>query len=225
MIYAKISSTNVYHRPLTINELDAVKDALTDWRADGIMEADDEFELRIKKWVEQNRYIHNVDTNAVFYNPESELYYTWNNNHNKTWWTEGIFLKSDNTCIGFTRGKFVNRCYRHHVTAFRPAYRKKGYYAESDLLGARSIFEIKGIEKEIVMIPTEYLNTNGSIISASTLLGEDEEDVTLTDRIDPITYRTRIITKEDFLTWFNDPAQESVRNTPFEIELIHEDLF
>ena len=225
MIYAKISSTNVYHRPLTINELDAVKDALTDWRADGIMEADDEFELRIKKWVEQNRYIHNVDTNAVFYNPESELYYTWNDNHNKTWWTEGIFLKSDNTCIGFTRGKFVNRCYRHHVTAFRPAYRKKGYYAESDLLGARSIFEIKGIEKEIVMIPTEYLNTNGSIISASTLLGEDEEDVTLTDRIDPITYRTRIITKEDFLTWFNDPAQESVRNTPFEIELIHEDLF
>ena len=225
MIYAKISSTNVYHRPLTINELDAVKDALTDWRADGIMEADDEFELRIKKWVEQNRYIHNVDTNAVFYNPESELYYTWNNNHNKTWWTEGIFLKSDNTCIGFTRGKFVNRCYRHHVTAFRPAYRKKGYYAESDLLGARSIFEIKGIEKEIVMIPTEYLNTNGSIISASTLLGEDEEDVTLTDRIDPITYRTRIITKEAFLTWFNDPAQESVRNTPFEIELIHEDLF
>ena len=55
MIYAKLSSTNIYHRPLTMNELDAVKDALTDWRADGIMEADDEFELRIKKWVEQNR--------------------------------------------------------------------------------------------------------------------------------------------------------------------------
>ena len=225
MIYAKISTTNVYHRPLTINELDAVKDALTDWRADGIMEDDDEFELRIKKWAEQNRYIHNVDTNAVFYNPESELYYTWNDNHNKTWWTEGIFLKSDDTCIGFTRGKFVDRYYRHHVTAFRPAYRKQGYYAESDLLGCRSIFEIKGIEKEVVMIPTEYLNTNGSIISASTLLGDDEDDVTLTDRIDPVTYRTRTITKEAFLAWFNDPAQEAVRNTPFEIELIHENLF
>ena len=224
MIYAKISSTNVYHRPLSMNELDAVKDALTDWRADGIMEADDEFELRIKKWVEQNRYIHNVDTNQVFYNPESEFYYTWNDNHNKTWWTEGVFLKSDDTCIGFTRGKFLDRCYRHHVTAFRPAYRKQGYYEESDLLGVRAIFRINGIEKEIVMIPTEYLNTTGSVMS-STLLGDDEDDVTLTDRIDPVTYRTRTLTKEDFLAWYNDPAQEAVRNIPFETEIIHENLF
>ena len=53
----------------------------------------------------------------------------------------------------------------------------------------RSIFEIKGIEKEIVMIPTEYLNTNGSIISASTLLGDDEDDVTLTSKESPATAR------------------------------------
>ena len=62
MIYAKISTTNVYHRPLTIIELDAVKDALTDWRADGIMEDDDEFELRIKKWAEQNNKNERMDT-------------------------------------------------------------------------------------------------------------------------------------------------------------------
>lgn len=224
MIYAKLSSTNIYHRPLTINELDAVKDALTDWRADGIMEEDDEFELRIRKWVEQNRFIHNVDNNAIFYNPESEFYYTWNDNYNKTWWNDGIFLKSDDTCIGFTRGKFLDRCYRHYVTAFRPAYRKQGYYAESDLLGTRSIFNIKGLEKEEVMIPTQYLNTTGAVMS-STLLGDDDGEITLTDRIDPTTYRNRTLTREAFLAWFNDPAQESVRNTPFEIELIHEDLF
>ena len=58
-----------------------------------------------------------------------------------------------------------------------------------------------------------------------TNLGDDEEDTTLTDRIDPITYRTRTITKEAFLAWWNDPAQEAVRNTPFETELIHENLF
>ena len=224
MIYAKLSSANIYHRPLTMNELDAVKDALTDWRADGIMEEDDEFELRIRKWVEQNRLIHNVDYNAIFYNPESEFYYTWNDSYNKTWWNDGIFLKSDDTCIGFTRGKFLDRCYRHYVSAFRPAYRKQGYYAESDLLGTRSIFNIKGIEKEEVMIPTQYLNTTGSVMS-STSLGDDDGEVTLTDRIDPTTYRNRTLTREAFLAWFNDPAQESVRNTPFEIELIHEDLF
>ncbi len=224
MIYAKLSSANIYHRPLTMNELDAVKDALTDWRADGIMEEDDEFELRIRKWVEQNRLIHNVDYNAIFYNPESEFYYTWNDSYNKTWWNDGIFLKSDDTCIGFTRGKFLDRCYRHYVSAFRPAYRKQGYYAESDLLGTRSIFNIKGIEKEEVMIPTQYLNTTGSVMS-STSLGDDEGETTLTDRIDPTTYRNRTLTREAFLAWFNDPAQESVRNTPFEIELIHEDLF
>ena len=224
MIYAKLSSTNIYHRPLTMNELDAVKDALTDWRADGIMEEDDEFELRIRKWVEQNRHIHNVDYNAIFYNPESEFYYTWNDDYYKTWWNDGIFLKSDDTCIGFTRGKFLDRCYRHYVSAFRPAYRKQGYYAESDLLGTRSIFNIKGIEKEEVMIPTQYLNTTGSVMS-STSLGDDEGETTLTDRIDPTTYRNRTLTREAFLAWFNDPAQESVRNTPFEIELIHENLF
>ena len=64
MIYAKISTTNVYHRPLTINELDAVKDALTDWRADGIMEDDDEFELRIKKWTEQIKDAHTHQLNT-----------------------------------------------------------------------------------------------------------------------------------------------------------------
>ena len=224
MIYAKNISTNVYHRPLTMNELDAVKDALTDWRADGIMEDDDEFELRMKNWVRQNRLIHEVEYNADFYNPESEFYYTWNPNHDKSWWNEGIFLKSDDTCIGFSRGKFMQRCYHHYVTAFRPAYRQQGYYAESDLLGARSIFKINGIEKDIVMIPTEYLNTTGTIMSM-TNLGDDEEDTTLTDRIDPITYRTRTITKEAFLAWWNDPAQEAVRNIPFETEIIHENLF
>ena len=60
---------------------------------------------------------------------------------------------------------------------------------------------------------------------SSTSLGDDEGETTLTDRIDPTTYRNRTLTREAFLAWFNDPAQESVRNTPFEIELIHEDLF
>ena len=93
MIYAKNISTNVYHRPLTMNELDAVKDALTDWRADGIMEDDDEFELRMKNWVRQNRLIHEVEYNADFYNPESEFYYTCNQNNYKYFFYEVIFFK------------------------------------------------------------------------------------------------------------------------------------
>ena len=54
MGYAKPTSERLYFKFIEIEDKDALKDALSDWRADGVTESDEEFTLRIKKWLKQN---------------------------------------------------------------------------------------------------------------------------------------------------------------------------
>ena len=59
MGYAKPTSERLYFKFIEIEDKDALKDALSDWRADGVTESDYEFELRVKKWLEQNKLMRN----------------------------------------------------------------------------------------------------------------------------------------------------------------------
>ena len=181
MGYAKPTSERLYFKFIEIEDKDALKDALSDWRADGVTESDEEFTLRIKKWLKQNERMRDEGVEE-----EDDLDVSKVMNRD-CWWTEGIYLRSDDTCIGFTRGKFSGNSYYHYVTAIRPSYRGSGYFGECNLMGNKILFTTyTHIEKQISMIPVDELNKENSYASLDAL-GTDDVRETRTDRIAPTT--------------------------------------
>ena len=214
MGYGKPTSERLYLKFIKIEDKDALKDALSDWRADGVTESDEEFTLRIKKWLKQNERMRDEGVEE-----EDDLDMSRVLNRD-CWWTEGIYLRSDDTCIGFTRGKFSGKAYYHYVTAIRPSYRGNGYFGESNLMGNKALFTTyTHIEKLISMIPVDELNKENSYASLDAL-GVDEERETKTDRIAPITYQRRIITRDQFMEWYNKDEQKPLRDAYYNYEII-----
>ena len=215
MGYAKPTSERLYFKFIEIEDKDALKDALSDWRADGVTESDYEFDLRIKKWLEQNKLMRSEGV------AEEDDLKVENVMRRDCWWTEGIYLRSDDTCIGFTRGKFSGNCYYHYVTAIRPSYRGSGYFGECNLMGNKVLFTTyTHIEKQISMIPDDQLNKENSYASLDTL-GTDDEKETRTDRIAPTTYQKRIITRDQFIEWYNKDEQKPLRDAYYNYEIIN----
>ena len=215
MGYAKPTSERLYFKFIEIEDKDALKDALSDWRADGVTESDEEFTLRIKKWLKQNERMRDEGVEE-----EDDLDMSRVLNRD-CWWTEGIYLRSDDTCIGFTRGKFSGKAYYHYVTVIRPSYRGKGYFGECNLMGNKILFTTyTHIEKQISMIPVDELNKENSYASLDAL-GVDEERETKTDRIAPITYQRRIITRDQFMEWYNKDEQKPLRDAYYNYEIIN----
>ena len=215
MGYAKPTSERLYFKFIEIEDKDAIKDALSDWRADGVTESDYEFDLRIKKWLDQNTLMR---SKGVAEEDDMKLE---NVMRRDCWWTEGIYLRSDDTCIGFTRGKFSGNCYYHYVTAIRPSYRGSGYFGECNLMGNKILFTTyTHIEKQISMIPDDQLNKENSYASLDAL-GTDDEKETRTDRIAPTTYQKRIITRDQFIEWYNKDEQKPLRDAYYNYEIIN----
>ena len=215
MGYGKPTSERLYLKFIKIEDKDALKDALSDWRADGVTESDEEFTLRIKKWLKQNERMRDEGVEE-----EDDLDMSKVLNRD-CWWTEGIYLRSDDTCIGFTRGKFSGKAYYHYVTVIRPSYRGNGYFGECNLMGNKILFTTyTHIEKQISMIPVDELNKENSYASLDAL-GVDEERETKTDRITPITYQRRIITRDQFLDWYNQDEQQPLRDAYYNYEIIN----
>ena len=215
MGYGKPTSERLYFKFIEIEDKDALKDALSDWRADGVTESDHEFTLRIKKWLKQNERMRDE---GVEEEDDMDVSKVMNRD---CWWTEGIYLRSDDTCIGFTRGKFSGNCYYHYVTAIRPSYRGSGYFGECNLMGNKILFTTyTHIEKQIAMIPDDQLNKENSYASLDAL-GVDEERETKTDRIAPITYQRRILTRDQFMEWYNKDEQKPLRDAHYNYEIIN----
>ena len=226
MLYAKTTGPNVYIRVITINELDAIRDAVSDWRADGTQTPEKQARQNVLEWVERMQWVHK----------ETELYSHLDENGERdfklaedspdmSYWHEGIFLNSDDTCVGIVNGKFLDRVYYHYVTAIRPAWRGTGIYEEADALGSKTLFlTIPNLKHMVVRIPVGKENTSGTVMSQEDL-GNTDGTIELADRIDPVTYHNRIITKEDFIAWYNLPEQETLRNTYYKYEIIEGDLF
>ena len=76
------------------------------------------------------------------------------------------------------------------------------------------------IEKQISMIPVDELNKENSYASLDAL-GVDEERETKTDRIAPITYQRRIITRDQFMDWYNKDEQKPLRDAYYNYEIIN----
>ena len=215
MGYGQPTSERLYTRFIKLEDKDAMKDALSDWRADGVTESDYEFTLRIKKWLKQNERMRDEGVEE-----EDNMDITKVMNRD-CWYTDGIYLRSDDTCIGFTRGKFSGNCYYHYVTAIRPSYRGNGYFGECSLLGNKVLFTTyTHIEKQIAMIPDDQLNKDNSYASLDAL-GDDAERETLTDRIAPTTYQRRVFTRDQFMEWYNKDEQKSLRDAYYNYEIIN----
>ena len=208
------TSERLYTRYITLEDKDAMKDALSDWRADGVTESDYEFTLRVKKWILQNDRMRDEDVEEEDTMDKTKVM------NRDCWFTDGIYLRSDDTCVGFTRGKFSGNCYYHYVTVVRPSYRGNGYFGECGLMGNKVLFTTyTHIEKIIAMVPDDQLNKSNSYGSLDAL-GVDAEQETLTDRIAPITYQRRIITRDQFMEWYNKDEQKSLRDAYYKYEII-----
>ena len=48
MPYIKATGPNLYIRPISINELDAIRECVADWRADGVTLPEKEAKLEVK---------------------------------------------------------------------------------------------------------------------------------------------------------------------------------
>lgn len=215
MGYGKPTSERLYFKFIEIEDKDALKDALSDWRADGVTESDEEFTLRIKKWLKQNERMRDEGVEEEDHMDMSKVM------NRDCWYTEGIYLRSDDTCIGFTRGKFSGNCYYHYLTAIRPSYRGSGYFGECNLMGNKVIFTTyTHIEKQISMIPVDELNKENSYASLDAL-GTDDVKETRTDRIAPTTYQKKIITRDQFMEWYNKDEQKPLRDAYYNYEIIN----
>lgn len=216
MGYAVPTGERLYTRFIKLEDKDAIKDALTDWRADGVMESDYEFTLRIQQWIDQNARM--LDDSEDVDEDNFDISKVLNRD---CWWTEGIYLKSDNTLVGFVRGKFSGRDYYHYITAIRPSYRDNGYFEEAGEIGNKTLFiQYSLVNRIIAMVPIDQLNQANSHTSLDAL-GVDAERETLTDRIAPTTYQKRIITKEQYVEWYNKDEQKSLRDKYYNLEVVN----
>jgi hypothetical protein len=216
MGHAVIKGERIYIKYIKLEDKDSIKDTLSDWRADGVTETDEEFTLRIKKWVDQNKQM--LDDSEDVDTDDFDISKVLNRD---LWWTEGIYLKSDDTLVGFTRGKFSGKDYYHYITAIRPSHRGNGYFEEAGAIGNKTLFITHSlVDRIIAMIPIDQLNQANSQSSLDAL-GVDSERETLTDRIAPITYQRRVITKEQYIEWYNKDEQKSLRDAYYNFEVVN----
>ena len=216
MGYVVPTGERLYTRFIKLEDKDAIKDALSDWRADGVVESDYEFTLRIQQWIAQNERMlddsEDVDTDDF---DASKIL------NRDCWWTEGIYLRSDDTCIGFVRGHFLERDYYHYVTAIRPAYRDNGYFEEAGEIGNKTLFiQYSLVNRLITMIPIDQLNQTNSHSSLDAL-GSSTERETITDRIAPTTYQRKIVTREQYVEWYNKDEQKAIRDKYYNLEVVN----
>lgn len=244
MPYIKATGPNLYIRPISINELDAIRECVADWRADGVTLSEKEAKLEVLSWVKQMKwaleetpYLKRKDEsgNYILDIQSSEEWRAQGvksvdgngltDLHTRVTWVEGIFLRSDDTCVGVTKGYWREQDFEHEMTAMHPDYRGQGIWEEADKVGLKTLFvALPNANSITTWVPIEKRNTTGAILVSDDIESNDSR-VTLADRIDEVTYDKRVITREQFLAWYNLPEQESLRNLYHKLEVIEEDLF
>ena len=155
MAYAKQTFPTIYLKPMTLNEKEAVRDAISDWRADGVQMTDDDATTLIYQWCEQMKAPHvayfaemgGENEYMVEADPEQPF--------GTSWAYDCIFRNSDDVCIGFQIGKFIGTRFHHSMTCIRPAYRNQGYYSELGDQGLKTLFiTMKNVETFTSNVPT-----------------------------------------------------------------------
>ena len=132
----RIFGENIYKTHIKKEDKQAIIDATSDWRADGQMDLE-EFEYVFQRWLEQNEEILD-HTEAQTGQQGTDWWYeepVWGKSM-----TEGIYLKSDDTCIGFERCRILEWSMSNEITALVPSARENGYYIETSSLGLNTLF-------------------------------------------------------------------------------------
>lgn len=243
MPYIKATGPNLYIRPISINEIDAVRECVADWRADGVTLPENQAKADILNWIQQMKWL-NEKTPYLKRKDESGNYLldipdsgVWESEgvegldtdiseaETRIMWAEGIFLRSNDTCVGVTKGAFSHRKYFHSMTALHPSYRGQGIWEEADKIGLKTLFvALPNVESITTWVPVERKNTTGAILASDAVESSDSQ-ITLADRIDEVTYDKRVVTREQFLAWYNLSEQENLRNLYHKLEVVEEDLF
>ena len=225
MATTKITFPTIYLKPMTVNEKEAVRDAISDWRADGVEMTDDEATTLIHQWCEQMKKPQEAYFSAMGTENEFMVDPDTANEFGTSWAYDCIFRNSDDVCIGFQVGKFIGTRYHHSMTCIRPAYRNQGYYSELGDQGLKTLFiGLKNVETFTSNVPTAagtlpssiYDLYNGDTDWSAGLLRTQ----TLLDRIDPIEYQLYEVKKSDWLTWLDLPKNAALKAATFSYEKI-----
>lgn len=227
MKYSKQTFPTVYIKAMTLNEKDAVLDALSDWRADGVQMTDDEATTLVHQWCEQMKAPWEEYTKALGTEDEYKIEADPDQPFGTSWAYDCIFRNSDDVCIGFQIGKFIGTRFHHSMTCIRPAYRNQGYYTELGEQGLKTLFiALKNVETFTSNVPVNA----GTLPSAIYDLYNGDTDwsagllrtQTLLDRIDPVEYQLYEVRKEDWLAWLDLPKNAAIKAATFSYEILDE---
>jgi hypothetical protein len=202
----RIVGEHIYKKLIEEEDKQAIIDATSDWRADGAMNLES-FEYVFPWWLEHNQSIKD------YLSKQTEAPGT-------DWWfeepcwgkmlTEGIYLKSNDKCIGFERLRIIEGSYVSIVAALIPAERGKGYYIEHSAIGLKSIFETRGCLSLISKTPTSMVSSKQPYKDITPISVD-----TKLDRVEPVEYRETVLTREWYTQWINKPEQSTIKNVPY----------
>ena len=204
----RIIGENVYHKLISEEDKDGIISATSDWRKDGAGQNVRKFEGGIfQQWLDQNAAVaDNMIKNPL--TPGSSP-------GNSSFFgiiTQGTYLKSDDTFIGFSRSRFLEEgVFENELVCFVPEYRGNSYLTESSILGLKTLFITFNAN---TLISKVTVDKSSSSIPSTTKESDDIE--TKLDRIEPVTHKKTILTQEEFLTWLNKPENEDIKNATYE---------
>lgn len=198
----RVIGENVYQKFISIEDKEGILSATSDWRLDGAGPRVDTFDGILDMWLKQNEDVlakMNPLTDPIWVDGSKAI-------------TQGIYLKSNNTFIGFSRSRFrVGYILDAEVVCIVPEYRGSNYLVESSILGLKTIFNTLEGNAIHTKVPIDKSSS-----SLPTTTKESAVQDTQLDRIEPITYKSTIYTREEWLAWIEKPENESIKNAPYE---------
>jgi hypothetical protein len=227
-IVPRAVGTNLYWRELVVEEdMEILDKALVDWYPYSWL-LPDELTMLKKKWFKNGLYTqifgeeHKTrdQVNADFKNNKGL------NENSFTHVVAGNFLKSNDTCIGISKG-CVNRLhYFHELVAFDPAYRGEGYFKERNIIGQKVLFEVYKMKSntiKIPILPSIENAENAGLVASIKAVNHSQgirdlieiEQVTGAGRATPLQYSVQKMTREEWGIWINLPENAEYKNADF----------
>lgn len=203
----RIIGEHVYTQWIREEDKAGIINATADWRADGAMNLDS-FEGVFPRWLQQNEKIKDHIAKQTE-QPGTDWWF-----EEPCWgvtYTQGIYLKSDDSFVGFERSTIGEKSSWTRVFVLVPEVREKGYFIDASSIGLKALFETYGC--------LHFTAENPTNISTDKLpyMGLTPTEVkTKLDRVIPVEYKKTIMTREGYAEWINKPENSAIKNNPYE---------
>ena len=216
--------TTIYERPLVVEaDMEILDRALVDWYAYAWL-LTDELTMLKNKWFKNNLYVDGISKTKEQATTEFRAEGTLSNNFYHS--VNGMFLISNNTCVGVSKGYVENLHYVNELVAIDPAHRGQGYLSESTIMGQKTLFQIYGFKstssKFPINLPSE--TPENATLVASLEAGNHQmskgdytevEQVNDAGRSVPLQYSISKMTKEEWEVWINLPENAAKKNASY----------